>query len=132
MDPVWTAAISEAAAIAKRTPQRHAVPITPTQVTSIIRTAPAEVAAVVAIAWATAGRLGDVCRLKKMDVRMEGEEVDFFFRIHKTIKKRGPYTISTRLGGEGTRLLQQALTTGTSPHLSSKTAQRATAKILKG
>jgi integrase len=49
-----------------------------------------------ALAWPLCGRMTDVLKLQKTDVQIMGNTITVTYRRGKTIKKRGPYTVSTK------------------------------------
>jgi integrase len=49
------------------------------------------------MAWAVAGRVGDILRLRTQDAQLAGVTLTVTHRQHKTLVARGPYSVATEL-----------------------------------
>jgi len=108
--PVWRNSIRSAARDA-----RAEIPTHPHRalrqhiIDAIARTQSLPVRAVIALAWAVAGRVGDITRLLLRDTQLIDRQLTITYRHHKTMVTKGPYSITTTLEAEDARVLRKWL-----------------------
>lgn len=96
--PIWRQSIRAAAAKARVELPRHPPRATRIHVVSALATTTSlPVRAAIAISWAVAGRVGDVLRLFRKDVQLEGSRLTVTYRHHKTLHSKGPYSVTTMM-----------------------------------
>jgi hypothetical protein len=105
-DPHWLAAIRGVAAQSREERPRVPKPITATAVVAAIRAEPRQaVRRLVALTWLACGRTGDCRQLTSKDATLQDSTLTLTFRRGKTIAKRGPYSLHTKLPEEWRPLL---------------------------
>jgi len=105
-DPEWMAALKHATSQARSERPRVPVAVTYAQICEAIRLEPKRaVKLLVGLTWLCAGRTRDCRQLERPDVTVSADRLTVTFRHGKVIKKRGPYSLHTRLGPELQTLL---------------------------
>jgi integrase len=64
------------------------------------------------LAWLSAARVGDVLKLRRADITLEGRTLTITWERGKTVAKRGPYTVSTQIPQAHLELMTQCLAHG--------------------
>jgi integrase len=109
--PTWIAAMRRAAAQCRTEVPTQAKTATTAKVTAAIalcKSLPVRVAMI--LAWALAGRVGDVLRLRREDVVLADDgQLTATYRQHKTLLSRGPYAVKTRVTPVHMALVRQWL-----------------------
>jgi integrase len=96
--PVWRAAMRRAAALARTEIPAQPAPATKAQLVEACRQEESlPVKAAMVMAWAVAGRVGDILRLRTQDAQLAGVTLTVTYRQHKTLVARGPYSVATEL-----------------------------------
>ena len=95
--PAWKLAMKAAARKAREEKGCQAKAVVGAQILQICTNLalPLETRAAIAVCWLTAGRGGDVLKLRKDDITLTGNKLMITWKRGKTVGRRGPYTVST-------------------------------------
>jgi integrase len=95
--PAWKMAMKACARKAREERGCQPKAVSASQIRSVCTNTalPMETRAAIALSWLTAGRCGDVLKLRFDDVTLNGATLMVCWKRGKTVGRRGPYTVST-------------------------------------